>query len=249
MILTTLCDRGWLTRDPADKTFSLGPAVGLIAERTDVARPVAHAARIAAQQLSREIDYAASVVERVGDSMVITAYEQGDSRERPGIGDRIPYAPPFGVAFAAWDTPMNSAPGFSVAQRRTTFSPNASTACWPGRASAGSTWTGPPPHWLRPLNWSARWNAMGMPPHVREIMDQLVVEYTTIGFLYDDDPTRKAQPIATIAAPVFDERQRVVLIVCVHPLRALTYRQVTLWVDVWCEPQARSAPRREIRNE
>lgn len=66
----------------------------------------------------------------------------------------------------------------------------------------------------------------GMPPHVREIMDQLVAEYTTIGFPSDDDPTRNAQPIATIAAPVFDDAQRVTLIVCVHPLRALTPRRV-----------------------
>ena len=67
----------------------------------------------------------------------------------------------------------------------------------------------------------------GMPAHLRKIMDQLIVEYTTIGFLSDDDPAREAQPIATIAAPVFAHRQRVALIVCVHPLRALTSRQVS----------------------
>src|ERR1700730_3174929 len=51
----------------------------------------------------------------------------------------------------------------------------------------------------------------GMPAHVRKIMDQLVVEYTTIGFLSDDDPAREARPIATIAAPVFSHRRRVAL--------------------------------------
>jgi hypothetical protein len=48
-----------------------------------------------------------------------------------------------------------------------------------------------------------------------------------IGFLAVDDSAREAQPIATIAAPVFGLRQRVARIVCVHPLRALTSRQVS----------------------
>ncbi|MBV8964879.1 MAG: hypothetical protein JO191_01750, partial [Mycobacteriaceae bacterium] len=53
-----------------------------------------------------------------------------------------------------------------------------------------------------------------------------VVEYTTIGFLSDDDPARKAQPIATIAAPVFNDLEQVALIICLHPLRALTLRRL-----------------------
>jgi DNA-binding IclR family transcriptional regulator len=225
-ILATLCDRGWLTRDPADKMFSLGPALSLVAERADVTRPMAHAAREAAQQLSNELGYPASVVERVGNTMVITAYEHGDVRQSPGTGDRIPYAPPFGVAFAAWDTREQ--------QRE-----------WVQRAAAGNAaltrrleqvlartrergfdvdWT--TPALAQAAQVVGTLQRDGMPAHVRRIMDQLVVEYATIGFLSDDDPAREAQPIATIAAPVFGH-QRVALIVCVHPLRALTSRQVS----------------------
>ncbi|MGH3968490.1 MAG: helix-turn-helix domain-containing protein, partial [Mycobacterium sp.] len=74
-ILTTLCDRGWASRDPVDKTFSLGPALAVVAAQVDVARPLAHAASVAALQLSGEFGYAASVVERFVDSLVITAFE------------------------------------------------------------------------------------------------------------------------------------------------------------------------------
>jgi DNA-binding IclR family transcriptional regulator len=220
-ILTTLCDRGWLTRDPADKMFSLGPALRLVAERADVVRPVVRAAREAAQQLSDEFGFAASVVERVGDSMVITAYEKGDSRQRPGAGDRIPYAPPFGVAFAAWDNPdeqhawiqRGAATNTVLAQRLE-------------HVLARTRERGFDVDWTTPALAQAAQLVRtlerdGMPLHVREIMDQLVV-----GVLSDDDSARKTQPIATIAAPVFDERQRVALIVCVHPLRALPARQV-----------------------
>ncbi len=226
-ILTTLCDRGWLTRDPADKMFSLGPALSLVAERADVARPMAHAAREAAQQLSNELGYPASVVERLGDAMVITAYEEGDVRQRPGTGDRIPYAPPFGVAFAAWDTReqqhewvQRAAAGNAALTRRLE------------QVLARTRERGFDVDWTTPALAQAAQvvgtlQRDGMPAHLRKIMDQLVVEYTTIGFLSDDDPAREAQPIATIAAPVFAHRQRVALIVCVHPLRALTSRQVS----------------------
>ena len=223
-ILKTMCDRGWLTRDPTDKMFSLGPAFRLTA---GAARPVPHAAaREAAQQLSNELGYAASVLERVGDSMVITTYANGDSRQRPGLGDQIPYAPPFGVAFAAWDTPdeqrawiqRGAATNPVLAQRLE------DVLARTRKRGYDVDWTTPALAQAAQLVGALERD--GMPAHLREIMDQLVVEYTTIGFLSDDDPARKSQPIATIAAPVFDDRRRVVLIVCVHPMRALTAREV-----------------------
>ena len=43
-ILATLCDRGWVSRDPVDKTYSLGPALAVVATRVETARPMAHSA-------------------------------------------------------------------------------------------------------------------------------------------------------------------------------------------------------------
>jgi hypothetical protein len=65
-----------------------------------------------------------------------------------------------------------------------------------------------------------------LPDHVREITERLLVEFTTIGFLTDDDTPRQAQPVATIAAPVFDHRGRVPMIVAVHPLQPLTRKRI-----------------------
>ena len=65
-----------------------------------------------------------------------------------------------------------------------------------------------------------------MPTPVRHIMDQLLVEFTTIGFLSDDNPGRRKQPVVTIAAPVFDDRRRVALMLAVHPLCPLNARQI-----------------------
>ena len=54
-ILKTLSDRGWVTRDPVAKTFSLGPALAVVAGRTDAVRPQVHAATAVAGQLATEL--------------------------------------------------------------------------------------------------------------------------------------------------------------------------------------------------
>ncbi|MEV0671471.1 helix-turn-helix domain-containing protein [Mycobacterium sp. NPDC050441] len=225
-ILTTLCDRGWLIRDPVDKTFALGPGLAVVAARTEAARPLAHAARLAARELSQHFGYAASVVERAADELVITAFEGAGRQPSSAPGDRIRYSPPFGAAFAAWDTP---------AEQR----------AWIGRApTAGDALTerlvevlaqtrdrGFDVDWTTPdLTRAAQvvgtLSSDGLPDHVRGITDQLLAEFTTIGLAPAGDAEGKPQPVATIAAPVFDVDGRVALILSVHPLRAMTARQV-----------------------
>jgi DNA-binding IclR family transcriptional regulator len=225
-ILTTLCDRGWASRDPVDKTYSLGPALALVATRVETARPLAHSARTAALQLADEFGYAASVVERFGDSLVITAFEDAGQRSGGAPGDRIHYAAPFGVAFAAWDTDeqqqawiQRSAATNAVLARRLeevlarTRQRGFDVDCTTPALTQAAHVVGTLP-------------SDGLPDRVREITDQLLMEFTTIGFLSDDDTARQAQPVATIAAPIFDHHGRVAMIVAVHPLQALARRRI-----------------------
>ncbi|MGC1804360.1 MAG: helix-turn-helix domain-containing protein [Mycobacterium sp.] len=225
-ILTTLCDRGWASRDPVDKTFSLGPALAVVAARVDTARPLAHTARTAALQLADELGYATSVVERVGDSLVITAFEDAGRQSGGAPGDRIRYAPPFGVAFAAWETDE---------QQRAWIQRSAATNAKLARRleevlartrERGFDVDCTTPALTQAAQVVGTLPSDGLPDHVREITDQLLVEFTTIGFLSDDDTARQAQPVATIAAPVFDHRGRVAMIVAVHPLQALTRKRI-----------------------
>lgn len=225
-ILSTLCDRGWVIRDPVDKTYSLGPALAVLASRVETGRPLAHAARTAALELASEFGYATSVVERVGDSLVITAFEDAGQLSSAAPGQRIRYAPPFGVAFAAWDT-------------------NEEQRAWIGRAGAthpdlsrrleevlartrrrGFDVDCTTPALTQAAQVMGTLPSDGLPAHVREITDRLLLEFTTIGFLADDDTARREQPVATIAAPVFDEHGRVPMIVAVHPLQALNRKRI-----------------------
>jgi DNA-binding IclR family transcriptional regulator len=225
-ILTTLCDRGWASRDPVDKTYSLGPALAVVAARVDTARPLAHTAHTAALQLADEFGYPTSVIERIGDSLVITAFEDAGRQSRGAPGDRIRYAPPFGVAFAAWDTDeqqrawiqRSAANNAEVARRleevlASTRERGFDVDCTTPALTQAAQVVGTLP-------------SDGLPDHVREITERLLVEFTTIGFLTDDDTARQAHPVATIAAPVFDHRGRVPMIVAVHPLQALTRKRI-----------------------
>ena len=223
-ILKTLSDRGWVTRDPVTKTFALGPALAVVAARTASVRSQVRAATAVARQLAAEFDYAASVVERIDDSLVITAFE-GDFES--DAGDRIPYTPPFGVAFAAWD---------SAEEQQAWIDRGASTdralARRLGEVLAQTRDRGFDIDWTTPaLTQAARvvgtLPSDGLPPQVRQIMDRLLVEFTTIGVLSGDDPPGQARPVATIAAPVFDANGRVTLIVAVHPLGPMSLRQIT----------------------
>jgi DNA-binding IclR family transcriptional regulator len=224
-ILTTLCDRGWASRDPVDKTFSLGPALAAVAARVDTARPLAHTARAAALQLAEEFGYAASVVERLGDSLVITAFEDAGQDTGGAPGDRIRYAPPFGVAFAAWDTDDQQR---AWIQRSAAI--NSALARRLEEVLARTRQRGfdvdcTTPALTRAAHVVGTLPSDRLPAHVREITDQLLAEFTTIGFLSDDAP-RRAQPVATIAAPVFDHHGRVAMIVAVHPLQDLTRKRI-----------------------
>lgn len=223
-ILATLSERGWVTRDPATKTYSLGPALAAVGARADMARPLVHAARAAIQQLHTETGYAASVLERIDDSLIVAAHISADSSTpHLGPGDRIPYTPPFGVALAAWDT--------SDAQQA--WLRRGGDATLVRRLEAVLTTTrerGFDVDWTTPAMAQAaalvvHLQREGVPTQVAEIMDRLLVECTAVGLLPDDDPARLAQPVATVAAPVLDGQGHGTLIIAVHPLRPLAGKQ------------------------
>jgi DNA-binding IclR family transcriptional regulator len=238
-ILKTLTDRGWVSRDPVAKTFSLGPALSLIAGRLDTVRPVTYLARDAVRRLATTVDVPASVIERAGDDLVITAFEQPKGKPIPATpNERIPYTAPFGVAFAAWDTPE--------AQR-----------AWIERAAADDTELtrqlqdvlartrerGYDIDWMTPALAQAA-HAIGslsehsLPVNMRSIIDQLRVEFTSAALTSDDDP-RAPRPVATISAPVLDKTGHIQLVLGIHPVRPMTTRDVQRMVKPLLDEVAR----------
>lgn len=103
-ILSELTVCGWLRRDPVDKVYVLGSAIASLGEAVRRVRPLSDALRAAALSLSQDWEYAVSVSERVDETLVISAFVAGrDPTWSVAVGDRLPFAAPFGPAFAAWD--------------------------------------------------------------------------------------------------------------------------------------------------
>lgn len=225
-ILKTLCDRGWATRDPMSKKFVLGPTVDLITERFRATRPLLAVAREAIRRLTATTHMPASVVERMGEELVITAFETPDGSAKPVASlERIPYAPPFGIACAAWDIPSEQ-------------------ESWIQRGTAGDTSLAERLHtvlaqtrdrgydvdWMTPALAQAAHAIESLsnetvPHNLRSVVDQLRVEFISANLL-SGDSARDAHPVATISAPVLDERGHARLILGVHPLRVLTASEI-----------------------
>jgi DNA-binding IclR family transcriptional regulator len=180
---------------------------------------------MAAVELAREFGYATSVVERVGDSLVITAFEDAGQLSSGTPGERIRYAPPFGVAFAAWDSRAEQQAWIARSAASNPELTHRLEEVLARTRERGFDVDCTTPALTRAAHVMGTLPADGLPDHVREITDQLLTEFTTIGFL-SDDSGRQEQPVATIAAPVFDNRGRVPMIVAVHPLQALTRRRI-----------------------
>lgn len=225
-ILKTLSDRGWVTRDSDSKVFTLGPALSLVAARIDTARPLAHLARDAALRLVETIGMPVSVVERAGDELVITAFERpANSTITVTPNERIPYAPPFGVAYAAWDSAEaqkdwieRGAVGDDELSRRLRD------------VLAHTRERGYDIDWMTPALAQAahvigNLAAQTIPVAMRSVIDRLRVEFASAGLVVDDS-TAGAQTVATISAPVLDAAGRTSLIVGVHPLQPSTIREV-----------------------
>lgn len=223
-ILKTLDDRGWITRDSINKTFSLGPALAVVAAHVEASRPRATAAKRAAIALRDELQTAASVIERVGDSLVITAYEgvnAGTLTSPPG--EPIPFAPPFGAAFAAWS---------NAADQRAWIARSASTNVELTRRlqlvldrtrerGYEVDRTTPALGQLLRMVGAARDD---VPHHVRTLMEELLAECAVIGLDNTTDAALSTTPVVSIVAPVFSQGA-VNIVLCVHPMTALSQRR------------------------
>ncbi|VXB62103.1 helix-turn-helix domain-containing protein [Aeromicrobium sp. 9AM] len=106
-IMKELVDAGWVTRDPARKTFSIGGGLTSVAMKIGSSPSVRLAAESALRTAATETGYAGSVAERSGEELLITTFvEASDPAQgqwHPAVGERLPFAAPFGPAFAAWD--------------------------------------------------------------------------------------------------------------------------------------------------
>ena len=103
-ILTSLTAAGWVLRDPARKTYRLGPAMVALGRTAAAAFPALDFARPAMTALS--VEFAATCAAlSVGDGEVTVLDQVDDPRAGPNafrVGASFPLRPPLGAAVVAW---------------------------------------------------------------------------------------------------------------------------------------------------
>ncbi len=103
-VLSTLTERGYLSRSPKQRTYVLGPALVAVGAAAQRSQPLIERARDAADALFREFGVPVLVSGIAGDDVVGIISIPDASGRSPGLraGQRMPLVPPVGAPFLAW---------------------------------------------------------------------------------------------------------------------------------------------------
>jgi DNA-binding IclR family transcriptional regulator len=226
-ILNELTNTGWVTRDPTDKTFSVGAALARLAGQIDQSPSVAHAARAAAAAAATKTGYAASVSERVGESLVITAFiAGGDDQWSASTGDRLPFAAPFGPAFAAWEPDSER---LAWIERSGVNSPafDAHLAEHLDQTrNQGYSVERMNPELAAAIPVMTKLQEDALSDSMRDHLNEILLELTDTKTTSTKPGTRLRHYVGAITAPILNPLGRATHNICVHPFTALSPRNV-----------------------
>jgi DNA-binding IclR family transcriptional regulator len=199
----------------------------LAARSADVAASLENLTRTAAAALSRKVGMATSVMQIVGDAVVISDFvaPEGDRQDaRPG--DRIPYVAPFAQSFVAWEPRAARRAWLArsgIANRAVEDRLEAVLAAIRNSGHAVqymSLAVARAVHAIGALQQETLSDAM------RDIIERLLVEITSLEYLPHELQAGKTYSVSAITAPVFDARGRVALSIGVHPFRELSRARI-----------------------
>jgi DNA-binding IclR family transcriptional regulator len=230
MIMKELVDTGWVTRDPANKAFSIGATLVSLARQIDQSPSVAHAAQVAAQTAVAETGYAASVSERAGNQLVITAFitahdAQGE-QWHAAAGDRLPFAAPFGPAYAAWEPEDERRAWIHRSGVNSRAFHRQLDQFLTDTAEQGYSVERMSPEMVSAVPVMTRLQAEALSESMRDHLDEVLLEMA--GATGNLAATRGPQRhyVGAISVPIFDAVGRVSHSISLHPFTNLSARKI-----------------------
>ncbi|MET8649693.1 helix-turn-helix domain-containing protein [Nocardia aurea] len=228
-ILAELTAVGWVSRDPIDKTYALGAELLRLVGSADRTRHTVHAAHAAAHAAATETGYAASVSERLKDTLVVRAFVPAAA---PGLtlaaGDTIPFEAPFGPAYAAWEPEQErrdwlERSGITTATHRARMEQQLEATRDRGYSIEHLS-----PDMATAIPAMTRIQTGALSESVRTRIDEVILELTTSPGLGSPSNPAEKYYIGAIAAPLFDDHGRTAFNLCLHPFTTLPLPEVEL---------------------
>ena len=230
-IVTSLSEAGYLVRDPADKTYRLGPSLITLGHRAQESMRVSPAAREQLRVLSSRFGATAALSAVVDDRITLLDLV-APAGGRPGVevGQSYPFAPPVGLMFVLWDDEAErdwlSRPPTIPLRTDTERLKRVVAACradgylverqTPGGRRLYSLMAGMPTE---------------LPDELRALLGELVSDIGERVYLRDESTEGRRRAarfdISVISAPVYDHYRRQVMVVSLHVGKSLTDNEIT----------------------
>ena len=226
-IVTTLTETGYLVRDPADKTYRLGPSLITLGHKAQESMRVSPAAREELRRLSTRFAVTAALSAVVDDRITLLDLV-APAGARPGVevGQSYPFAPPVGLMFVLWD---DEAERNWLAKEPTiplrTDSERLSRVIAECRAD-GYLVERLTPGGRRLYSLMAGMSSK-LPDELQALLGELVSDIGERVYLRSENAgARKRHDISVISAPVYDHYQRQVMVVSMHIGRSLSDSEI-----------------------
>lgn len=225
-IMKELVESGWVIRDPVSKTFAIGGTFVSLVKQFDQAGSSLQAA---AFEATADTGYATTVSERAGIQLVIIAFVTGDGGPNdqwdPTVGDRLPFAAPYGPAFAAWE-PADERRAWIERSGVNTPAFHAQLEQFLDETlDQGYSVERLSPEMVSALPTMAKLQAEALSESMRDHLDHVLLEMT--GVSKPSSVTgRQRHYVGSITAPVFNSAGRVTHNIGVHPFADLSARKI-----------------------
>ena len=225
-IVVTLAESGYLVRDPADKTYRLGPSLISLGHVAQESMRIGPPARDQLRRLSSKFGTTAALAAVVDDRITLLELV-GPPGADVGVqvGQSYPFAPPVGLMFVLWD---DDALRDWLAREPTV--PLRTDTERRDRVVADCRRSGYLVERLTP--GGRRLYAMmagvsaTLPDELRALLGELVSDIGERVYLRDTDDDETRHDISVISAPVFDHYRRQAMVVSMQVGKALTDNEI-----------------------
>lgn len=224
-IVTSLADAGYLIRDPADKTYRLGPSLITLGHKAQESMRVSPAARDELCRLSARFGVTAALSGVIDDRITLLDLV-APAGAQPGVevGQSYPFAPPVGLMFVLWDDEaernwLAKEPTIPLRTNTERLNRVIDVCRTDGYLVERLT-----PGGRRLYSLMAGMSA-SLPGELRALLGELVSDIGERVYLRGEN-RQKRHDISVISAPVYDHYQRQVMVASMHIGKSLSDSEI-----------------------